>query len=62
MFAFLEVCWYRFRPERFLDLSGKVLKKEHFVPFGVGIEICVTKTLYKKKYFVIVPCGAGKIL
>jgi hypothetical protein len=28
--------WFRFSPERFLDSSGRVIKKEHFVPFGVG--------------------------
>ena len=30
------VIYFRFNPERFLSPSGKLIKHEHFVPFGVG--------------------------
>ena len=32
-----------FRPERFLDLEGKVIRDEHLIPFSIGETIISNK-------------------
>ena len=32
-----------FRPERFLDLDGKVIRDEHLIPFSIGETIISNK-------------------
>ncbi len=34
-----DIIYFRFNPERFLSPTGKLIKHEHFVPFGVGENI-----------------------
>ena len=41
-----------FKPERFLSESGEVLKKELFVPFGIGKRICMGESLAKNELFI----------
>ena len=42
-----------FKPERFLDDSGKVIKEERFVPFGVGKRVCIGESMAKTELFII---------
>ncbi|XP_041357974.1 vitamin D(3) 25-hydroxylase-like [Gigantopelta aegis] len=41
----------KFRPERFLDGSGKVLKPEKYIPFSMGRRICLGETIAKMELF-----------
>ena len=41
-----------FRPERFLDNFGNVLKDEHFIPFSIGKRQCLGETLAKTTLFL----------
>jgi len=41
-----------FRPERHLNDQGKVVKSDHFMPFGVGKRNCVGESLAKNTYFL----------
>ena len=46
-----------FRPERFLDNTGKIVRDEHLIPFSIGRRQCLGETLAKvrekefKQYF-----------
>ena len=31
----------KFKPERFLDQEGRLVRHERFLPFGVGNDICL---------------------
>ena len=42
----------KFRPERFLDNKGDVVKDEHFIPFSVGKRQCLGETLAKTELFL----------
>jgi len=42
-----------FRPDRFLDSQGKIIKEERFIPFGVGKRICLGESLAKTELFLI---------
>lgn len=42
-----------FRPERFLSADcTKVIKPEHFIPFGVGQRMCLGDNLAEKEFFL----------
>ena len=41
-----------FRPERFIDKDGNIIKNDHFVPFGVGKRICMGESLAKNELFI----------
>ena len=41
-----------FRPERFLDNKGEVVKDAHFIPFSVGKRQCLGETLAKTELFL----------
>ena len=41
-----------FRPERFLDTEGRVVKDEHFVPFSLGRRQCLGETLARAELFL----------
>ena len=42
-----------FNPDRFLDESGRVIKEERFVPFGIGKRICIGESMAKAELFII---------
>jgi len=41
-----------FRPERFLDESGKLKSEERLIPFSIGKRRCLGETLAKTEYFL----------
>lgn len=41
-----------FKPERFLDRNGKVIKCEHLIPFSAGKRSCVGESLGKMELFL----------
>ena len=41
----------KFNPDRFLH-QGQLLKKDYFVPFGIGKRICMGETLAKNEMFI----------
>ncbi|XP_072318852.1 cytochrome P450 2U1 [Eucyclogobius newberryi] len=45
-----------FNPERFLDPEGKLLRKEYFIPFGIGRRVCMGEQLAKMEMFLMVTC------
>ncbi|XP_051956807.1 steroid 17-alpha-hydroxylase/17,20 lyase [Xyrauchen texanus] len=46
----------RFRPERFLDASGKRISPSSFLPFGAGPRVCVGESLARMELFLFVSC------
>ncbi|KAM4603994.1 cytochrome P450 2U1 [Polymixia lowei] len=42
-----------FSPARFLDAEGKLLRKECFIPFGIGRRICMGEQLAKMELFLM---------
>ncbi|XP_070712528.1 cytochrome P450 2U1 [Pempheris klunzingeri] len=43
-----------FNPARFLDAEGKLLRKECFIPFGIGRRVCMGEQLAKMELFLMV--------
>lgn len=43
-----------FNPTRFLDNEGKLLRKECFIPFGIGRRVCMGEQLAKMELFLTV--------
>ncbi|XP_042369694.1 cytochrome P450 2U1, partial [Plectropomus leopardus] len=43
-----------FNPERFLDDEGNLLRKECFIPFGIGRRVCMGEQLAKMELFLTV--------
>jgi len=41
-----------FRPERFLDGEGNVVRKEQFIPFSIGKRYCLGESLAKAELFL----------
>ncbi|XP_025098705.1 cytochrome P450 2U1-like [Pomacea canaliculata] len=41
-----------FRPERFLDASGKLIKPEEFIPFSMGRRVCLGKAMARTELFL----------
>ncbi|KAK3593222.1 hypothetical protein CHS0354_002756 [Potamilus streckersoni] len=41
-----------FRPERFLDSSGQVIKPEEFIPFSCGRRICIGEKVAQMELFI----------
>ncbi|XP_040274318.1 cytochrome P450 2U1 [Bufo bufo] len=42
-----------FNPSRFLDEYGQILKKEAFIPFGIGRRVCMGEQLAKMELFLM---------
>ncbi|XP_030046650.1 cytochrome P450 2U1-like [Microcaecilia unicolor] len=42
-----------FNPNRFLDATGQILKKEVFIPFGIGRRVCMGEQLAKMEVFLM---------
>ncbi|XP_051561410.1 cytochrome P450 2U1-like isoform X2 [Myxocyprinus asiaticus] len=42
-----------FNPSRFLDEQGKLLRKDCFIPFGIGRRVCMGEQLAKMELFVM---------
>lgn len=45
-----------FRPERFLDASGRVQKPEYLIPFSVGGRVCPGESLARVELFLFLSC------
>uniref|UniRef100_A0A3B5LN26 Cytochrome P450 family 2 subfamily U member 1 n=1 Tax=Xiphophorus couchianus TaxID=32473 RepID=A0A3B5LN26_9TELE len=43
-----------FNPTRFLDGEGKLLRRESFIPFGIGRRVCMGEQLAKMELFLTV--------
>ncbi|XP_013390837.1 cytochrome P450 2J6 [Lingula anatina] len=43
---------YKFKPERWLDVDGKVVKSDKLIPFSMGPRICLGKGLAEMESFI----------
>ncbi|KAG9269011.1 steroid 17-alpha-hydroxylase/17,20 lyase-like [Astyanax mexicanus] len=46
----------QFRPDRFLDATGKKIAPPSFLPFGAGPRVCVGESLARMELFLFVSC------
>ncbi|KAL8570718.1 hypothetical protein ACOMHN_039153 [Nucella lapillus] len=42
----------KFRPERFIDSDGKLLRPEELIPFGIGRRVCLGKSIAQMELFL----------
>ncbi|XP_046363835.2 cytochrome P450 2J4-like [Haliotis rufescens] len=42
----------RFRPDRFLDDTGKIQKKDEFIPFSLGRRVCLGEAMARMELFL----------
>ncbi|CAJ1052393.1 cytochrome P450 2U1 [Xyrichtys novacula] len=45
-----------FNPARFLDNEGNLMRREYFIPFGIGRRVCMGEQLAKIELFLTVTC------
>ncbi|XP_038073303.1 cytochrome P450 2J6-like isoform X2 [Patiria miniata] len=45
-----------FRPERFLDEDGKLVRREKLIPFGIGRRVCLGEQLARMELYIIFTC------
>ncbi|XP_013389658.1 cytochrome P450 2U1-like [Lingula anatina] len=43
---------YKFKPERWLDGDGKVIKSDKMIPFSIGPRVCLGKGLAEMESFI----------
>ncbi|XP_058043373.1 cytochrome P450 2J5-like isoform X1 [Ahaetulla prasina] len=42
-----------FNPNHFLDKNGKFIEREEFLPFGIGLRVCVGQQLARTEIFIL---------
>jgi len=45
-----------FRPERFLDGEGKIVRRDKLIPFGIGRRVCLGEHLARMELYIIFTC------
>ncbi|XP_022080018.1 cytochrome P450 2J6-like [Acanthaster planci] len=47
-----------FRPERFLDDEGKLVRRDKLIPFGIGRRVCLGEHLARMELYIMFTCLA----